>query len=89
MTSLPLGLGLMLVISCIVSVHYARAADRLTRRVASRDRVIRAKREEIGRLHDRLTGMADELAELEMILGLAEQDARTRHPSFTVLDGGA
>ena len=89
MTSLPLGLGLMLVIACAVSVHYARAADRLARRVASRERVIAAKREEIARLHDRLTGMADELAEMEMILDLAQQDARTRHPSFTVLDGGA
>ena len=89
MTSLPLGLGLMLVIACVVAVHYARTADRLARRVASRERVIRAKREEIARLHDRLLGMADELTEMEMILNLAKQDVRTRHPSLTVLDGGA
>lgn len=89
MTSLPLGLALMLLIACAVSVHYARTADRLARRVASRERVIAAKREEIARLHDKLLGMADELTEMEMILGLAQTDARLRHPSFTVLDGGA
>lgn len=89
MTSLPLGLAVMLVIACVVSIHYARAADRLHRRVASRERVIAAKRAEIERLHDRLLAMSDELTEMEMIVGLRETDARLRHPAFRIVDGGA
>ena len=88
MTSLPLGLGLMLVIACVVAVHYARTADHLARRVASRERVIAAKREEIARLHDRLAGMADELTEMEMLVDLRQTDARSG-ASLRVLDGGA